>query len=92
MDIRSIEFPKDFSRSRHVKFISVTLFEKEFPVVLLLMRVRIERGTMEIHRTRIRLSDNALLEGVVGHKHNLAVVQKKIPKIRELIAKHQTAP
>ncbi len=86
-----MDFPKDFSRSKYVSFISVTLFEKDCPVVILFMRMLCDTGRLEIHRTRLRLADNALLEGVVGHRQNLITIKRTLPAIRRFIAENQTA-
>ena len=91
LNIRFVEFPEDFSRSTYVHFISVTFFEKECPVVILLMRMLCSNGRLEIHRTRLRLADNALLEGAVGHPQNLKTLKRMLPAIRRFIDENQTA-
>lgn len=89
--IRFIKFPRSFSRGPYVEFVELVLFEPECPVVILHLRIRTENGKMEVHRTRIRLSDNALLEGVVGVPQCLATVKRRLPVIRRFIRENQTA-
>ena len=90
-NIRFVKFPRSFSRGPYVEFVEVVLFELECPVVILNLRVRTTNGRMEVHRTRIRLCDNSLLEGVVGVTQCLATVERRLPAIRRFIRENQTA-
>ena len=90
-NISFVKFPRSFSRGPYVEFVEVVLFEPECPVAILHLRVRTTNGRMEVHRTRIRLCDNALLEGVVGVEQCLANVKRRLPAIRAFIAENQAA-
>lgn len=73
--IVSTNFSKNFSGSKYVQFISIATFAKANPVTLLEMRVLCAWGRMKIHRTCFHLTNNELMEGVIGVHQCLVTVK-----------------